>query len=138
MANAALPPLRPPAHVQLRAEAEPYWAGIIAARARDEWIEAHLVSAAHLAELEVDIAAAQKLQDAEGFTQRDEKGKEVAHPIVAVKLALVQSRLSIMRSLQMCGRAMGPADKLEIRRSVERGAKAAHAEIETEAETLID
>ena len=138
MANAALPPLRPPEYMTLRAEAEPFWEGIIAARARDEWIEAHLVSAVHLAHCEADIEAAQKIQDAEGFTQRNDKGKEVPHAIVGVLHALHQRRLTMMRALQMCGRIMGPTDKLEIRRAVERSAKAAHAEIETEAETLID
>ena len=48
MKNAALGFNAPPAYITLRPGDEPFWPGIIGAKAHDEWTDAHLVVAAQL------------------------------------------------------------------------------------------
>lgn len=56
---AALPPLKPPAHVHLREGDIPFWNSIVTARAREFWTEADLENAASLARAKADV---EKLQ----------------------------------------------------------------------------
>lgn len=137
MAHATMPELVPPAHMQLRPCDEPFWSGIIAARARDEWLECHLVTAVHLARCEADIERAQLEVDSQGSVIDNARGTPVVNPWVSVSEILARRRLALMRSLQITGRALGPADKNDTRRRVERDAKAAAREVEDESADLL-
>ena len=55
---AALPPLEPPAHVLVPAEARPFWDAIVQARPRDTWNPVDMASAANLARVQAAIEAA--------------------------------------------------------------------------------
>ena len=61
--DAAKGPLPVPAHVSMRDGDMPFWLGVVASRARDEWSEADLVVAAQLARCQADIEAEQKAVD---------------------------------------------------------------------------
>lgn len=54
---AALPPLEPPAHVQVPPEARPFWDAIVLARPRDTWNPVDLASAANLARVQCALEA---------------------------------------------------------------------------------
>lgn len=54
---AALPPLDPPAHVLVPAEARPFWDAIVQARPRDTWNPVDLASAANLARVQCALEA---------------------------------------------------------------------------------
>ena len=56
---AAMPPLKPPAHVTLRAGDRPFWKAIVLARPRDTWTDADLILAATLARCYADIEVMQ-------------------------------------------------------------------------------
>ena len=56
MLNAAKDDLRPPAHVRLRDGDEPFWVGVVRARARDEWTEADLMVAALVRKYRLPVA----------------------------------------------------------------------------------
>ncbi|MGA0583253.1 MAG: TerS protein [Castellaniella sp.] len=65
--NAALPPLEPPACVSLRPADRPFWGRIVSSKARDNWTDVDLVTAAQLARAQADIEALQSLVDSEGY-----------------------------------------------------------------------
>lgn len=65
--NAALGPLDPPGYVTLRPQDKPFWAAIMAARARHTWDESDLVTAATLARAQADILMLQEQVDIEGY-----------------------------------------------------------------------
>src|SRR5690625_1431270 len=65
--NAALPPLEPPACVSLRSGDRPFWERIVTSKARDNWTDVDLVTAAQLARAQADIEALQKQIDTEGY-----------------------------------------------------------------------
>lgn len=64
--NAALGPLKAPAHVILRRQDRPFWRAIVTARARDTWTDADLALAGQLARAQADIERLQTEVDAEG------------------------------------------------------------------------
>lgn len=53
--SAALGPLKPPQHVQLRDIDRPFWNAIMTARARDTWTDIDLTHATNLARAQADI-----------------------------------------------------------------------------------
>ena len=132
MANAQKPPLEPPAFMTLREGDRPYWDAIIDSRARDEWIDAHLVVAVHLAKCQADIERAQATQDAEGTTIVNARGTAVMNPIVSVLENLSRREMALMRTLRMGGRELGKIETSAPRRRIERDAKLAAAEVEDE------
>lgn len=132
MANATKPPLEPPAHVDFRECDRPFWAGIISARARDEWTDADLVLAVQLARCQADIEKAQETERAEGMTMQNQRGTLVMHPIVSAHEMLVRREVRLMTTLRMGGRVLGPPDANGMRRRVERDAQTAAREVEDE------
>lgn len=65
--NVALGPLAPPDYVTLRPQDKPFWAAIMAARARHTWDDADLVTAATLAKAQADIQTLQEQVDRDGY-----------------------------------------------------------------------
>lgn len=65
--NAAAAPIDPPACVTLRTGDRPFWDAVVSSKARDNWTEVDLVTAAQLARAQADIEGLQKKVDAEGY-----------------------------------------------------------------------
>jgi len=137
MVDAAKGPLQPPSHVKLRPQDLPFWAGVVCARARDEWSEADLVVAAQLARCQCDIEREQVQVDAEGSVVENGRGTKVMNARVTVLEQLARREMALMRTLRMGGRVAGDARDEAGRRKIQRGAEKARAEIEDD-ELLAD
>jgi len=120
MTAAALPPLAVPAHVQITEDAKPFWAGIIRARSRDEWIEVDLVIGAQLAQCQADIDAQAKLLREEGSVVVNERGTQVMNPRHSVVEALARREMAIMRTLRFGGKPAGDPRSKAGARKIER------------------
>lgn len=94
--NAALPPLEPPACVGLRAGDRPFWERIVTSKARENWTDVDLVTAAQLARAQADIEALQKQVDAEGYVI---DGK--INPAATMLETLSKRAVSLTRVLQV-------------------------------------
>lgn len=135
--NAALPDLRPPAHVQLSAAAEPYFADIVRARARDEWNEHQLTVAAQLAECMAEQEEVRARIAIDGWTVVNAKGTEVANPMVSIGEQLARRQMALGRSLQMIGRAIGDPRKPQGKRQLEKNARQLKDEVADEEDDLL-
>src|SRR5688500_10280803 len=87
MTNAGMPDIEPPPHCTLRDGDRPFWAGIMQARARDQWTPVDLVVAAQLARCQADIERG----DSENVEE------------------LVRREMALMRTLRLGGAAAGRA-----------------------------
>jgi hypothetical protein len=128
----ALPPLRPPDFVQLSANAEPYFADIVRARARSEWNPHQLTIAAQMAECMADQDDVRAELALDGWTVVNAKGTVVANPLVGIAEALARRQMALGRSLQMVGRALGHPDKPKGHRMLENQAREMREEVEGE------
>ena len=140
MKNAAKDDLRPPAHVQLSADAEPYFVSIVRARARDEWTELHLTIAAQLAECMCAIVEEDAALAVEGRVIKNDKGTPIANPRVSVCEQLARKEMALMRTLQMGGRlpgGEGDARNKAGARKVEAQARRVRQEVATEDDDLL-
>jgi len=133
MLNAAKEDLRPPSHVRLRDGDEPFWIGVVRARARDEWTETDLVVAAQLARCLHDIEVEQLLLEADGTVVTNDKGTQIVNPRVSVLEQYARREMALMRTLRMGGKVPGedPRSQSGARR-VERQSRSIKAEIEDE------
>ncbi len=132
MLDAAKGDLQPPEHVKLRDRDLPFWAGIVRARARDEWSEADLVVASQLAKCQSDIEIEQATLDGESTVIANDRGTMCVNPRVAVLEQYARREMALMRTLRMGGRASGDAEKDAQRRKVQRGAEKAREELQDE------
>jgi hypothetical protein len=132
MVNASKDALEPPAHVRLRPDDLPFWAGIMASRARDEWSEADLVVGAQLARCQHDIEVESILLEAESTIIQNERGTMVYNPRVTVLEQLTRRETMLMRTLRMGGRIAGSAHEETRARGVEKQSKKIRAELEDE------
>jgi hypothetical protein len=135
--NAASPDLRPPAHVQLSAAAEPYFSDVVRARARDEWNPHQLTIAAQLAECmaeQVEVGAELMLS---GRVLENAKGTLVANPLVSIMEQLARRQMALGRSLQMIGRAIGDPRKNGGKRQLEKTARELADEVAEEEDDLL-
>ena len=132
MIDAAKGQIGPPAHVRLRERDLPFWAGIVRARARDEWSDADLVVASQLAKCQADIELEQETLDGESTVIPNDRGTMCVNPRVAVLEQYARREMALMRTLRMGGRVAGDAQKEASRRSVQRGAEKAREELEDE------
>ena len=130
-AKAAASPLpRPPEHVQISASAEPYYADIVRARARDEWNEYQLTVAAQMANCMADQDEVRAELALEGWVVVNAKGTQVANPLVNIVEALARRQMALSRSLQMTGRALGHPDDPKKKRALEKQARELVVEME--------
>lgn len=135
--NATLPPLRPPEHVQLTANAEPYFADIVRARARSEWNPHQLTIAAQMAECMAEQEEVRLQIALDGWTVVNGRGTEVANPMVGIGEALARRQMALGRSLQMVGRALGDPRKPTKQRELENQARNLVGEVENEEDDLL-
>lgn len=129
---AALPLPRPPEHVQLSANAEPYYEDIVRARAREEWNPYQLTVAAQMANCMADQDEVRAELALEGWVVVNAKGTQVANPLVNIVEALARRQMALSRSLQMTGRALGDPRKPLGKRALEEQARRLREEVEGE------
>jgi len=135
--NATLPDLMPPPHVQISADAMPYYRDILRARSRAEWNDFQLTVAAQLAECmakQVEIEATLLL---DGLTIDGMHGPK-PHPLVSILERMASRQQSLARSLQMVGRvALGDPRANTKQRELENKARQVHAEASAEEDDLL-
>jgi len=131
--DAAKGPLKAPAHVSLRECDEPFWVGIMASRARDEWSDADLVVAAQLAVCQADIEAETKAIQGETTVVLNQRGTMVVNPRVMVLEQYARREMALMRTLRMGGRIAGDTRDEAGRRKVASQARKVQAELEEDA-----
>ncbi|MGJ7512354.1 TerS protein [Variovorax sp. GT1P44] len=130
MVDAAKGDLQPPAHVRLRDGDGPFWAGVVRARARDEWTEADLVVAAQLARCLHDIEKEQIALDVEGTVIENDRKTMVVNPRVSVLEQFARREMALMRTLRMGGRVAGDTRNEAGRRKVEQQSRKLREELE--------
>lgn len=130
MVNAAAPEIEPPAHVRLRDKDRPFWSGIMASRARDEWSKNDLIVAAQLARCQADIESESQLVEVEGSVVENARGTQIMNPRHSVLEQMARRELALMRALAMTASYGGKKDKLEDARKIERTASAIRDETE--------
>lgn len=134
--NVVAPDLRPPAHVQVSAAAEPYYLDIVRARAREEWNPHQLTIAAQLAQCMVDQEEVRAAIALDGWTTVNAKGTEVANPMVSISEQLARRQMALGRSLQMIGRGLGDPRKPTKQRELEQKARGLADEVAEEDDLL--
>lgn len=130
--NATLPDLMPPDHVQISADAMPYYRDIVRARAREEWNPHQLTVAAQLARCMADQDEVRAALTVEGWTVLNNKGTIVPNAHVSISEQLARRQMALGRSLQMIGRAIGDPRTPAGKRKLEAGARQTRAEVENE------
>jgi hypothetical protein len=135
--NAVSPDLRPPAHVQLSADSEPYFADIVRARARDEWNEHQLTVAAQMAECMAEQERVRAMLVVDGLLVVNGKGTLVANPLVSISEQLARRQMALGRSLQMIGRAIGDPRAPLGKRKLEKNARGLAAQVAEEDDGLL-
>lgn len=136
MLNAAKGAIVCPAHVRLREGDQPFWDGVVCARARDEWTEADLVVAAQLARCQADIERESITLDAEGTVATNERGTMVCNPRVSVLEQLARREMALMRTLRMGGAHTADPRHLMGQRKIERQSGELRKELEADDELL--
>jgi hypothetical protein len=137
MQDAAKGVLQPPAHVRLREGDQPFWDGVVCARARDEWNDADLVVAAQLARCQRDIETESEALDFEGTVTKNDRGTPVCNPRVSVLEQLARREMALMRTLRMGGRIAGDARDQSGKRKVETQSRKLRQELEQEEDDLL-
>jgi hypothetical protein len=137
MKDAAKALIQPPAHVRLRVGDQPFWEGVVCARARDEWTAADLVVAAQLARCQHDIETESELLDAEGTVVQNDRKTLVCNPRVSVLEQLARREMALMRTLRMGGRIAGDARDQSGKRKVEAQSRKIREELEDEEDELL-
>ena len=130
MVDAALGLPEKPAHAYLRDADWPFWEGICRARARDEWSDADLVVAAQLARCQADIEHTSKTLDEQMQVVKNDRGTQVANPLLAVIEQLARREMALMRCLRIGGAAAGDVRNEIPRRAAERAASQVRDELE--------
>jgi hypothetical protein len=130
MVDAAKGDLQPPAHVKLREGDQPFWVGVVRARARDEWSEADLVVAAQLARCLHDIEKEQAALDVEGTVVENDRKTMVVNPRVSVLEQFARREMALMRTLRMGGRIAGDPRDESGKRKIERQSRKVREELE--------
>ena len=123
---------KPPAHVRLRPEDEPFWNGIVRAKTREEWVPCDLVVAGQLARCQRDIEVESLILEGEGTIVRNDRGTQICNPRVMVLEQLARREMALMRSLRMGGKAVGDPRLEQAGRKLQRRADNLQEEIENE------
>ena len=114
MVNVMAPEFEPPAHVRLPEEARPFWSGIMASRARDEWSKNDFVVAAQLARCQSDIEKESLLLESEGSVVENARGTQVMNPRHSVLEQLARRELALMRALAMTASHANNKDRAKV------------------------
>ena len=128
MVNSTLAPLKPPKHCKMRPGDEPFWDGIISARAREEWTRCDMVVAAQLARCQADIETESAALEEEESTKLNGRGTMVFNPRLNVLELLSRREMALMRTLRMGGRVAGDSRDEAGRRKLQDQATAVREE----------
>jgi hypothetical protein len=137
MVAAAKPDVQIPDYVTLTDSALPFWAGVVRARARDEWIDVDLVVAGQLAQCQADIAEEDALLRSEGRVMKNDKGTQIMNPRTTVMEQLARREMALMRTLRMGGRIAGDTRDEAGKRKIERTSRKLRDELEEEDDGLL-
>lgn len=137
MVDAAQPDLAVPDYVTLTASAVPFWAGVVRARARDEWTDVDLVVAAQLAQCQADIAEEDDALRCEGRVIKNDRGTPVMNPRTTVMEQLARREMALMRTLRLGGRIAGDSRDQAGKRKIERQSRKLRGELEEEDDGLL-
>lgn len=138
MVDAAKPDVEIPDYVTLTDSALPFRAGVVRARARDEWIDVDLVVAGQLAQCQADIAEEDEALRAEGRVIKNDCGTPVMNPRTTVMEQLARREMALMRTLRMGGRIAGDSRDEAGKRKIERQSRALRGELEEEDDGLLE
>jgi len=122
MVSVALPEFEPPSHVRLPEESRPFWSGIMASRAREEWSKNDFVVAAQLARCQSDIERESILLESEGSVVENARGTQVMNPRHSVLEQLARREMALMRSLALTSSNAKDKQAVESARKVQRSA----------------
>ncbi|MGZ8339132.1 MAG: TerS protein [Telluria sp.] len=137
MVDAAKPDIEIPNYVTLTASAMPFWAGVVRARARDEWIDVDLVVAGQLAQCQADIAEEDEALRLEGRVIKNDRGTPVMNPRTTVMEQLARREMALMRTLRMGGRIAGDSRDEAGKRKIENQSRKLRGELEEEDDGLL-
>ena len=137
MVDAAQPDIAVPDCVVLTPSAEPFWVGVVRARARDEWTEVDLVVAGQLAQCQADMAEEDETLRLEGRVIKNDRGTPVMNPRTTVMEQLARREMALMRTLRMGGRIAGDTRDEAGKRKVERQSRKLRGELEEENDGLL-
>lgn len=115
---ASLGPIKPPAHIRLRAIDIPYWNSIVNARAANTWTDIDLAHAANLAHAQADIARIQEEMEDEKDIITNAKGTKVVNPKHALLNTLSVRSMALSAKLHVhaaatVGRSADAGKKLD-------------------------
>lgn len=118
--------VEPPPHLRLRDRDLPFWAGIVRARAREDWTEIDLAHAGNLARCMADIERIQAEIDGEGDTLVNDRGTVVMNPKHSLLETLSRRSIALCRALQVHAHALqGDSRDQQKKSSTQRKAAAA-------------
>ncbi len=124
--RAAVDVIAPPAHLNLRERDLPFWAGVVRARAREDWTDIDLAHAGNLARCMADIERIQAEIDVEGDTLTNDRGTVVMNPKHSLLETLSRRSIALCRSLQVHAHAVqGDSRDQQKKSSTQRKAAAA-------------
>ncbi len=124
--RAAVDVIAPPAHLNLRERDLPFWAGVVRARAREDWTDIDLAHAGNLARCMADIERIQTEIDIEGDTLTNDRGTVVMNPKHSLLETLSRRSIALCRSLQVHAHAVqGDSRDQQKKSSTQRKAAAA-------------
>ena len=122
--NAAKPLFDPPKCVKMRDIDRPFWDAIMVARARDEWTESDLITAAQLSRCMADIEKEAAALETEGSVIENQRGTPVMNPRHSVLEQLSRRQMALMRTLQITGTATRVDKSVRVNaRDLERAAR---------------
>jgi hypothetical protein len=98
---AALGPIKPPAHINLRDCDIPFWNSIVLARAADTWTDVDLAHASNLAHCLSDIDRLQQEIQEDGDVVKNDKGTLVVNPRHALLQVLSMRSTSLSAKLHV-------------------------------------
>lgn len=116
--NAALGPLKPPKHIQLRDIDRPFWTAIMTARARDTWTEIDLAHAANLARAQADIERLYQSLAVELDIADDDINPKHKLIETLTRRAVALARMLHVHAQATVGRSQDAAKALQNQRSV--------------------
>lgn len=114
--NAAQPPIEPPACVTLRPGDRPFWERIVESKARDNWTDVDLVTAATLARAQADIETLQAQVDVEGYIIEGKINPAAQMLETLVKRATALTRVLQVHAIATVGRSPDTADAARLER----------------------
>ena len=91
----------PPEHVHLRECDWPFWTSIVRARAKQNWTDVDLESAANLARCKADIERLQLEITAEGDTVVNQRGTQIVNPKHSLLETLTRRAMALSRMLHV-------------------------------------